>query len=95
MSRASYPASLLVVEYWSRTTCFNRWPSSVLKTTPTPLAPLTDDLSMLTSHFSSDFSGDGSSLVALNLAMKSARAWALMACLGRYSISNSLNSMAH
>ena len=52
---------------------------------------------MLTSHFSfgSPLSCGGSLLALVNSVMKSARAWALIACLGRYSISNSLNSMAH
>ncbi len=97
ISRASYIASLLVVRYWSRTTCFKSLPLGVLKTIPTPPAPLTDDPSMLTSHFScgSPSSCGGSSLAAVNSTMKSTRAWALITCLGRYSILNSLNSVAH
>jgi hypothetical protein len=95
VSRVSYSALLLVVGYWSRTECFSKCPLGVLKTIQTPPAPLTDDPSILTSHFPSDFSCDGSSSATVNSAMKSARAWALMACLGHYSISNSLNSMAY
>jgi hypothetical protein len=75
--------------------CFNKCPSGVLKTTPTPPAPLTDDPSILTYHLFSGPSSDGSSSAIVNSAMKSARACALIACLGRYSISNSLNSTAH
>ena len=76
MSKASYSTSLLVVGYWSRMACFSSLPSGVLKTIPTPSAPLTDDPSMLTFHFSSGslFSCDGSSSAAVNSAMKSTRA---------------------
>ena len=83
MSRASYSASLLVLGYWSQTVCFRNLPSGVLKTIPTPPAPLTDDPSILTSYFSFGFplSCGGSSFAVVNSAMKSARAWALIVVL--------------
>ena len=82
VSRASYSASLFVVGYWSRVECFSRCPFGVLKTILTPPAPLTEDLSISTSQCLFGFSSGGSSSATVNSAMKFARAYALIACLG-------------
>ena len=88
----SYSTSLLVVENWRRTAHSIISPSGDYSRTLTPLARWLDDPSIHIIHaivlsFSSSF--------IMNLVMKSAKSWALIAILGQYWTSNSLSSIAH
>ena len=75
VSRASYSASLLVVEYCSHTACLMMSPSGDFSIMLIPLAFFVDDPSILAVHFDvCSTSFVGSSSFEVNSAMKSARA---------------------
>jgi hypothetical protein len=75
VSKASYSASLLVVEYCSHTACLMMSPSGDFSIMPIPPAFFVDNPSILAVHFDVySMSFVGSSSLVVNSAMKSARA---------------------
>ena len=94
VSIPSHSTSLLLAGNFSWTPYLSTSPSGVVMTTPTPLFCWADEPSVYTIHCSSSFVRLPSS-GRVNSAMKSARACALMAILGCYSMLNWLSSITH
>ena len=92
MRTASYLASLLVVGNWRRITHSIKSPSGNYRTTLIPLACWLDKPSVHTIHV---VGSSSLSSFAVNSATKSAKAWALIAVLGWYRMSNSLRSITY
>ena len=90
----SYSASLLVAGNFSWTSYLSTSPSGVVMTTPTLLLFCVDEPSVCIVHHSTS-SVRLSSSEKVNSMMKSTKAYALMAVLGWYSMSNWLSSIAH
>ena len=90
----SYSTSLLVAGNLSWTPYLSISPSGLVMTTLTPGLFWANELSVWIVHHSASLVGLSSS-GKVNSAMKSAKACALMAVMGRYSISNWLSSIAH
>ena len=89
-----YSTSLLVAENFSWTSYLSTSSLRVVMTTLTPPFYWANEPSVCTIHCSSSFVRLPSS-GRVNSAMKSARAYALMAILGWYSMSNWLSSIAY
>ena len=87
----SYSASLLVIGNWSQMTHSMISPFRDWRTTPIPPTRLLDDPSIWTFQ---RVTLQSLASPVVNSVMKSAKAWALIAVLGQYRMSNSLSPIA-